>query len=466
MWWACPFDVSMVTEINESLVMDADDKKKLYEVNELQEYQDEVGFKSTVPQSGSNPGPNLWRILTPILLILLILVLLLSLILQSITVYQLLNDSKEENDGSSVTSAVTGVNNGVCNCSYSVNVSANTEVLKKLDLIMSKIEDITSFNDVQLMQVQNNTGVLEESFEATQQTLQTLIDIVRTLSTLKDNSITTEGVVNDVLLLVEKLQNSSQPMSCQDVKNSQPNSPSGYYHINGEIVYCEMGELCGLKGGWSRLAHLDMTDSTVDCPTGFMLYELSGVRACGRPDVGKGCQSVKFPSNGVSYSEVCGRVVGYQYGSADAVDTRFVTSAEHNDIDGYYVDGVSITHGYPRNHVWTFMIGNWGSLYSDGNCPCNTPPGGTQEIQSFIGSDYFCESGLSFDWPYLLYVNDPVWDGEECGSQEESCCSAAGLPWFHKTLNSTTDYLELRVCADQTASNEDAPVSFYEIYVK
>ena len=45
--------------------------------------------------------------------------------------------------------------------------------------------------------------------------------------------------------------------------------------------------------------------------------------------------------------------------------------------------------------------------------------------------------------------------------------SAAGLPWFNKVLNSTTtDYIELRVCADQGTANEDVPVSFYDIYIK
>ena len=40
---------------------------------------------------------------------------------------------------------------------------------------------------------------------------------------------------------------------------------------------------------------------------------------------------------------------------------------------------------------------------------------------------------------------------------EGFCCTAPGLPWFHKVLNTTTtDYLELRVCADkETTADED-----------
>ena len=107
--------------------------------------------------------------------------------------------------------------------------------------------------------------------------------------------------------------------------------------------------------------------------------------------------------------------------------------------------------------------------YQKWNCPCSSPPGGSQQIQSFVGSDYYCESGNPTNyWTQQLYTTDPLWDGQGCGAQEKGCCSASGLPWFHRDYgtNTTTDYLELRVCSDQRTSNEDVPVSFYEIYVK
>ena len=66
----------------------------------------------------------------------------------------------------------------------------------------------------------------------------------------------------------------------------------------------------------------------------------------------------------------------------------------------------------------------------------------------------------------IFYTSDPLWDGKDCSS-EGDCCTAPGLPWFHKVLNTTTtDYLELRVCADQLTVDEDTPVSFYELYIK
>ena len=340
-------------------------------------------------------------------------------------------------------------------------------------------------------QYNTDDGLLNELLNATRnngqdiQKLQLKMDgIISSLSHIKETATSNAGAINDILLLVEDLimlHNDSSsfspiPTSCQEIKNKQPNSPSAVYLLetnNGtKYVYCNMGQLCGSGGGWSRLAYLDMTDATENCPSGFKLYQLGEVRACGRATSSVGsCTSVQFPSNDISYSQVCGRVVGYQYGTPDAVDPRPII----NDINSHYVDGVSITRGSPRQHVWTLMAGlNEASLVDNGRfiCPCS--PGSVQNstLQSFIGNDYFCESGNpSTDGSYqfnVLYASDPLWDGKGCGSLEDDCCAAPGLPWFNKVLSTTTtDYLELRVCGNQGApSDEDVPIYFYELYVK
>ena len=340
----------------------------------------------------------------------------------------------------------------------------------------------------------SNTAILEELFNttinATSQEIEKInhkMDgLIASLSHIKDTTTTNAGAINDILLLVEDLlmlHNDSSssfsplPTSCQEIKNKQPNSPSGVYLLatandGTKYVYCNMKELCGSGGGWTRLAYLDMTDSTENCPSGFKLHQSGGVRACGRATSSVGsCVSVQFPPNGISYSQVCGRVVGYQFGSADAVDPTIGANA-HNDINSYYVDGVSITHGSPRQHVWTLMAGLIeASIRHDGryNCPCSQGSTQNSTLQSFIGNDYYCESGnpaTDGSFQHILYTSDPLWDGKGCGSLEGNCCTAPGLPWFHKVLNTTTtDYLEMRVCGDQD-SNEDSPVSFYELYIK
>ena len=330
-----------------------------------------------------------------------------------------------------------------------------------------------SQNTLQLFQ--NNTNFTEpdkQILQTTRDSAQKLINIVNTLSNLQDTSTSTAGVVDDILLIAQELlvlhnDSTALPTSCKEIKERQPLSPSGYYilvALNGGVyeTYCNMGTLCGSGGGWTRLAYLDMSDATQNCPSGFRLYQSGGVRACGRPVTNIGsCASLQFPSNGISYSQICGRVTGYQYHSTDAFDGP-------SDINSYYVDGVSITRGSPRQHVWTLASGLFDSYnnYPQFMCPCST--GSSQTVPYFVGNHYFCESGNhgSF-WSEILYTSDPLWDGQGCGSLESSCCNVPGIPWFHRDYgsNTTTDYIELRVCA-KLSYWEDAPVSYYEMYVK
>ena len=376
---------------------------------------------------------------------------------------------------------VSKVNSNVTGSLPDFNEWANGVVSKVNSNVTGSLPDFNEWangvseNTLELFQ--NNTNFTEldkQILQTTRDSAQKLINIVNTLSNIQDTSTSTAGVVDDTFLLIGQLlllHNSSFGFStsCKQIKNLLPNSQSGYYYIlasaNGStafkyITYCNMEELCGSGGGWTRLAYLDMSDSTVNCPSGFRLYQSGGVRVCGRPVTNSGsCVSVQFPSNGISYSQVCGRVTGYQFGTINAFNVPTT------NISSYYVDGVSITRGSPRQHVWTLAAG-----YSDSlalSCPCNN--GSTVSVQSFIGNNYFCESGITGFVVYnILHTSDPLWDGQGCGSLESPCCNVTGIPWFHRDYGNTTttDYIELRVCADERTAYEDAPVSYYEIYVK
>ena len=249
--------------------------------------------------------------------------------------------------------------------------------------------------------------------------------------------------------------------SCEDIKTMSPSAPSGHYTITKydgttQRVYCDMEKLpCG-SIGWTRVAYLNMSDPSQQCPTELSLYNEGGVRACGKQY--SGCDSITFSTDNIRYSQVCGRVIGYQYGHTDAFNS-------HSSISGHYVEGISITHGSPRQHIWTLAAGYYETGTSSRYCPCNT--GSTASVPSFVGDDYFCESGTLTYNGDMLYTDDPLWDGEGCGGNEGPCCNAPGIPWFHKVLDSsTTDDIELRVCASLSHNYEDTPVSLYELYVK
>ena len=348
--------------------------------------------------------------------------------------------------------AVTGAPQ--CNSTTVTMTNDSQVLLQRVNLLINKTEQILSFYYMQAEHAHNNTNTLEDSLDIVKDSATLLTGIVSTLSNLENNSLTAIDANNNILSLVDQLHNLQYkaPQSCQEIKQLQPNSPSGYYYIDNQSVYCEMGSLCNSEGAWTRLGYLNMSDSTYNCPSGFNQYNLAGnVKACGRFNGdGGSCKSIKFKSLGFSYTEVCGRVKGYRYRTPDGLYT-FI-----NNINKPYVDGVSITQGNPRQHIWTLIAGGHTSQSHSFNCPCNKFPGANAgQIDSFIGDDYFCDA-----------VN-PLWDGEGCNENSVKCCEAPGIPWFHRTgLTTTTDYIELRVCGNQDPTDEDAPVGFYEIYVK
>ena len=259
--------------------------------------------------------------------------------------------------------------------------------------------------------------------------------------------------------------------SCEGILRQWPYSPSGYYNIasnNGSVhqMYCHMESLCNSSGGWMRIANLNMTEGG-SCPDGFRMYSKGGVHACGRPVTSSGsCVGTIFSSSGIKYSQVCGKVIGYQVGWTDG--SRRDDSSIKNNINTYYADGVSLTHGNPRKHVWSLMSGESDRRYRYSQCPCGNY--GSNPAPSFVGSDYYCESGYhGSSGPNYgkLYPSDQLWDGKDCGSSETSCCQRPLIPWFYKSIGYyTTDYIEMRICCDEGTNDEDVPVEQYELYVK
>ena len=136
---------------------------------------------------------------------------------------------------------------------------------------------------------------------------------------------------------------------------------------------------------------------------------------------------------------------------------------------------MSLTHGPPgsRQHIWTFATGaveNSPSSYPLYSCPCADRAQALSLVPSFVGNDYFCESGNPEpEYSNTLYANDPLWDGQGCGAA--SCCELSyppGVtpPWFSKQLpQTTTDNIEVRLCGDEGNRNEDTPVELIELYI-
>ncbi len=213
-----------------------------------------------------------------------------------------------------------------------------------------------------------------------------------------------------------------------------------------------------------RVAYLDITDPSQQCPSGFRL-RTSPKRVCDRT-AAPGCTSITFPAHSVQYSKVCGQVRAYQDKTPDAFHPYYANPSV--TIDGTYVDGLSITHGRaPRKHIWTFAAAVDEVHTQQYVCPCTkTDTTYTGRVPPFIGTDYFCDTGSRGHYQWRFYHEDPLWDGEGCGPTS-SCCQFNSPPWFCKELpQSTTDDIEVRVCSESGISDEDMPFELIEFYIQ
>ena len=219
---------------------------------------------------------------------------------------------------------------------------------------------------------------------------------------------------------------------------------------------------CG-GGDWTNVVSINMSDPLQQCPSAWTEFNVSGIRGCGRQEANEGTCSANSFLVANQYSRVCGRLTGYQAGSPDG----FINS--QTSIDEIYMNGVSITHGMsPRGHIWSYAAGvtERSSQHRPNNCPCS-PEAGTGP-QSFVGDNYYCESGNpsgEFE-PNQLYTNDPLWDGQQC---EGTCCTGTkSPPWFSVQLEvpaPITDAIEVRICGDESTTNENILIEVLEIFV-
>ena len=118
--------------------------------------------------------------------------------------------------------------------------------------------------------------------------------------------------------------------------------------------------------------YLNMTDPNTNCPSGWNLTTYSK-RTCGAAStIDQYCDSVFFPVSGGDYTNVCNSVRAYQVGHIDAFEAYDDGEVTKTTIEGAHVVGVSLTHGIPRQHIWTFAAGSYETDYQDEDvCPCD-----------------------------------------------------------------------------------------------
>ena len=114
--------------------------------------------------------------------------------------------------------------------------------------------------------------------------------------------------------------------SCSEIPTSCSSECYSVRSSNGTAVqvYCDTQRVYGCSNitGWTRVASLNASDPSQQCPGEWILQTYSSDselrRLCGRGSSGAGCLSAVYSTYGINYTHVCGRVIGYGYLSPDA----------------------------------------------------------------------------------------------------------------------------------------------------
>jgi len=242
--------------------------------------------------------------------------------------------------------------------------------------------------------------------------------------------------------------------SCAHINHEHPgtNTKSGYYRLfSGEWVHCKMA--CG-DGNWKMIASINGSN----CPQGWNNSSHNDVNFCTTLSNHSGCYPVFFSTNKEKYQKVCGKVTGFQRGSPDAFNSKSNAG----------VDGISITHGNPRRHIWTYAVGltNDDSEFYESNCPCGTKAG--RSASQYVGTDFYCDTANKHNkWNYSeFYTSTILWQTSDCFDRT-FCCHSANQPWFYRQLDIlTADDIEVRICRDEVAEHEDILINQLELYIQ
>jgi hypothetical protein len=151
---------------------------------------------------------------------------------------------------------------------------------------------------------------------------------------------------------------------------------------------------------------------------------------------------------------VCGQVFGYSINSPDAFAA---INGGADTIDVPYLDGISVTHGSPRQHIWSFAAGHGVAFGPDNTrCPCvSSNPTQAPEPPSFVGNNYYCDN---------LDNGGELWDGMGCTN---ACCTFNNPPVFNVTLPTrTSDGIEVRICTDQNAGDETIHIRMIQLFIR
>ena len=219
-----------------------DDLQHIYEVNELQEYDERKGNRPPHMIIRENTTAGMGRfasmvIMTGVVLLFVSLVAIIAITASILTHFSTLpicDNSQTSNTGSTGPTGSTGSLGGsnTVNCTYlasnndAVEAAAHNKTIDMLERQQSqlgivqnqigqilnatqdtawKVNEIRNLANEQAAIAANNTNSIGQVLQSATSTAQKLVNIVNTLSNLKNASTSTAGVVDDILLVVDEL---------------------------------------------------------------------------------------------------------------------------------------------------------------------------------------------------------------------------------------------------------------------
>ena len=311
----------------------------------------------------------------------------------------------------------------------------------KISLLRMTINVLNDRTNQKISHVENETSFVLQNLKQ---------EVSGRISNITHNLQTTIKKLSEEL--VRSIQTFHTFNSCASVFNLSIQLPSGKYMIrSGNSVrghYCN--STCnGRHGGRKRIAYLNTDDKNpLSCPSGFEIRaDTSDPPLCRRANTSAGCSSVTYPTNSMSYSQVCGTVRVHPAGTPDGFHIFYDTSVN--------VDGVYLTYGNSsnRNHtIWTYIAVYSVSITRGGCDRCNH-----RESSNMPGTNFICTTAYCNDTANCY--SNTLW-----GSEAQQCF---GSETFYRQLSeSTTDDIEMRVCRDQPRYDEDILISLVELFIK
>ena len=206
-----------------------------------------------------------------------------------------------------------------------------------------------------------------------------------------------------------------------------------------------------------RIGEINMNRRFSQCPGALQRVNISNGRYCYRRN--RPCSTVSFDSFGKNYTEVCGYVGAYQIGHTDAFESN-------NPRIGFYGEGISVTYGSNKNHIWSYIIAN--GYYSNPRpdvCPCSNG-GSTRSPPSQVANNYYCDSGKPGPQSGSVYTTQ-LWSRSSLCRSNGNCCNNPDQPWFRATTsNRTTDNVDLNWCGDDPVGSEEAATTEVFLYIR